>query len=276
MPRATFGPPRNALGAFAWAFIQLPRALLWTARESALRALVFTPALVGAALTLALCAAAVLGAGPLEELLFDRHDGVVGTASWLGLRVMLTLCLLAAAVFTGWQLAGALTWASLERMSLYVQREVLGDAPRPAIGAPEVLQRAVVSLFPKTKQLLLWALSSAAAMGLVLVPAVGPVLVLVAQTAINAVSLAHAAIADNRERLGLPRRLLLREPALLFGYALACVPVVMIPGVAAFAAAPVTVGGALVALGAHRRSAALATPGADLLDAVASQPGQHP
>jgi uncharacterized protein involved in cysteine biosynthesis len=254
MPRPAFGPPRNALGAFAWAVLQLPRAVWWTARESRLRSLLVAPALLAAVLTLLFCVAAVLGAGPLEALLFDRPEGVVGTATWLGLRVALTGCLLIAAVFTGWHLSAALTSASLERMALYVQREVQGDAPPPVTGAPQVLQKAVRNLFPRTRQLLVWALSTAAAMGLVLVPVVGPVLMLVAQTLINALFLAHGAITDNRERLGLPRRLLLREPALLLGYGLACVPVVLIPGVAAFAAAPVTVGGALVALGAHRRA----------------------
>ncbi|MDX2010787.1 MAG: EI24 domain-containing protein [Myxococcaceae bacterium] len=255
MPRPTFGPPRPAVGAFFWAVLQLPRAVVWTLRERALRELLFQPALVTAAVTVVFSLGALVGAGPLEALLLERQPGLGGTVVWLGVRVALTGCLLIAAIFTAWQLAGAITAASLERMALYVQREVLGEAPPPSIDGVAVVVRAARSLFPTTRRLFLWALTTLAATTLILVPVAGPVLVVVAQTAVNAAFLAHGAIADNRARLGLPSRLLLREPALLLGYALACVPVVLVPGVALVAAAPVTVGGALVALGAHRRRA---------------------
>jgi uncharacterized protein involved in cysteine biosynthesis len=260
MPRPSFGPPRHALGAFGWAVLQLPRALVWTLRERTLRSLLLQPALITFAVTCALCIVAVAAAGPLEAALLDRQPGLGGAVVWLGVRAALTLSLLIAAVFSAWQLSGAITAASLERMALFVQREVLGAAPKAAIGGVEVVVRAVRSLFPTTRRLLLWALTTVASTSLILIPVAGPVLVVVVQVFVNAVFLAHGAIADNRARLDLPSRLLLREPALLLGYTLACVPVVLIPGVALFAAAPVTVGGALVALGAHRRSQAAAEP----------------
>jgi uncharacterized protein involved in cysteine biosynthesis len=245
MPRPSFGPPRHALGAFGWAVLQLPRALWWTLRERPLRSLLLQPALVTAAVTVALCIAAVAVAGPLEAAVLDRQPGLGGTVVWFGVRAALTVSLLFAAVFSAWQLAGAITAASLERMALFVQREVLGDAPPATIDGVGVVVRAVRSLFPTTGRLLLWALTTVASTSLILIPVAGPILVVVVQVLVNAMFLAHGAIADNRARLGLPSRLLLREPALLLGYTLACVPVVLIPG---------------VALGAHRRGQVDAQP----------------
>lgn len=252
--RATFGPPRNAFGAFGWAVLQLPRAFLWQVRERELRGLAFVPALLTFGLGSIGCLVAVLSAGPLQELLFDQAPGLFGAATWLAIRVGLTTLLIVGALLTAWQLQGAIASAALERMALHVQRVVLGDAPAPSIGSAAVVKRAVAGLFPSVRRLVIWALSSVAAMTLILVPVVGAVLVVVAQTAIGALFLAHGAIADNRDRLGLPRRLLLKEPALLLGYALACVPLVMFPPALLFVAGPVSVGGAMVAVGAHRRN----------------------
>lgn len=253
--RATFGPPRNAFGAFGWATLQLPRALLWQVRERELRGLAFVPALLTFGLGATGCVLALLSAGPLQELLFDRAPGLFGAATWLAIRIGLTTLLLVGALLTAWQLQGAIASAALERMALHVQRVVLGDAPAPAIDARAVVKRAVVGLFPSVRRLTLWALSSIAAMTLILVPVVGAALVVIVQTALGALFLAHGAITDNRDRLGLPRRLLLKEPALLLGYALACVPLVLFPPALLFVAGPVSIGGAMVAVGQTRRSA---------------------
>lgn len=255
--RAAFGPPRNALGAFGWATLQLPRAVLWQVRERELRRLMFVPALLTFGLGSLGCVIAVLAAGPLQALVMEQSPGFLGGAAWLGVRVLLTVVLVVGALLAAWHLQGALAAASLERMALHVQREVLGDAPPPVTDAGAVVKRAVLGLFPSTRRLVLWGLTSAAGLTLVLVPVAGPVLVVVTQTAIGALFLAHGAIADNRDRLGLPRRLLLREPALLLGYALACAPLLLFPPALLFLSGPVSVGGALVALGAHRRRSAL-------------------
>lgn len=258
--RPTFGPPRNAPGAFGWAALQLPRALLWQVRERRLRGLAFLPALLTLGLGSLGALLSLLSAGPLQALLFHRAPGLFGTATWLTIRVGLTVLLLVGALLTAWHLQGAIASAALERMALHVQREVLGEAPPPTLDAARVVKRAVLGVLPSLRRLVVWALSSLSAMTLILVPVAGPVLVVVAQTAIGALFLAHGAIADNRDRLGLPRRLLLREPALLLGYALACVPLLLFPPALFFAAGPVHIGGALVALGAHRRRQALASP----------------
>jgi hypothetical protein len=105
------------------------------------------------------------------------------------------------------------------------------------------------------RRLFAWALSSAAAYLLVLVPGAGPVLVVVAQTAIAALFLAHGTIVENRARLGLPRMLLVREPALVMGLALALSPLVLFPPLMVVTGGPVAIAGALVALGAARRRA---------------------
>lgn len=252
--RERFGPPQNPFGAFGWAVLQLPRALLWTVREKDLRHLVFIPALITTGVTLLLCGLALLLVRPLEHALVELPDGVLGSLAGFGLTVVLGAALLFAAILAGWQLSGPIAASSLERMALYVQREVTGDAPAPSIGGVAVVTRAVRGIFPSARRLVIWALTSIASLSLVLVPGVGPVLVLIAETAIGAIFLSHGAIADNRDRLGLPRRLLLREPALLLGYALACTPLVLFPLAMLFASGPVAVGGALVALGAHRRA----------------------
>lgn len=258
--RAAFGPPRHAVGAFAWAVVQLPRAVLWQLRERELRQQALMPVLVSLGVAVLLIVAAVMAAGPLEALLLDRAPGALGAVTWVATRVVLTIVLIVGALLASWQLQGALTAAGLERMALHVQRVVSGDAPSPTMGAVEVVKRAALGVIPSVRRLLLWALTSVAAVGLMLVPVAGPVLVIVAQAGIAALFLAHGAIADNRDRLGLPRRLLLREPALLLGYTVACVPLVLVPPLLFFAMGPVAVGGALVALGAQRRRAALGAP----------------
>lgn len=251
--RAEFGPPRNPFGAFAWALVQLPRALVWMIRERELRSLALMPGLLTLGIGFLLAVIAVMSAGPIQELLLDRAPGALGGVTWLATRVVLTVVLVIGALLTSWQLQSGFASASLERMALHVQKAIIGSAPEPTIGTSAIVKRAVLGVFPSVRRLVVWALTSLSALTLVLVPVVGPVLVVVAQTGIGATFLAHGAIADNRDRLGLPRRLLLREPALLLGYALACVPLVLFPPVLLFASGPVSVGGSMVALGAHRR-----------------------
>lgn len=251
--RAEFGPPRNPFGAFAWALVQLPRAVVWLVRERELRGLAFMPALVTFGVGFTLSVVAVMSAAPLQELLLDRAPGTLGGVTWLVARVVLTVVLVIGALLASWQLQGAFAAAGLERMALHVQKVVSGSAPPASMGTSAIVKRAVLGVFPSVRRLVLWALTSFAALTLVLVPVVGPVLVVVVQTGIGALFLAHGAIADNRDRLGLPRRLLLREPALLLGYALACVPLVLFPPVLLFVSGPVGIGGTLVALGAARR-----------------------
>jgi hypothetical protein len=131
MPRPSFGPPRHALGAFGWAVLQLPRALVWTLRERTLRSLLLQPALITFAVTCALCIVAVAAAGPLEAALLDRQPGLGGAVVWLGVRAALTLSLLIAAVFSAWQLSGAITAASLERMAFSFSGKCSAPPQRP-------------------------------------------------------------------------------------------------------------------------------------------------
>ncbi|HEY3449574.1 MAG TPA: hypothetical protein VGK67_24690 [Myxococcales bacterium] len=212
--------------------------------------------LVGTALT----AAAVVGAGPLLEQLMSKGSGALAAAAWVTARVVLTLVLVVAAGIATWHVQSAIADAYLERMALYVQRVVDGDAPAPVKGALEVLRSAALGIFPRVKRLFAWALSALAAATLVLVPTVGPVLVVVAQTAIAALFLAHGTIADNRARLGLPRLLLVREPALVAGLALSLSPLLLVPPLMLVTGGPVAIAGALVALGARRRRAGSAAP----------------
>jgi hypothetical protein len=208
---------------------------------------------VGAALTVA----SFLVAGPLEGLLMQHRPGLLGGAAWLAVRILLLALLLLASGLATWQLQGAIASAYLERMALYVQQEVEGQAPAPAVGPAQVVRKAAMGVLPRVKGLVAWALSALAATTLILVPGVGPILVMAAQAAIASGFLAHGAIADNRERLGLPPRLLLREPASVLGLALGLVPLVLVPPLLMFAGGPVTIAGALVALGIHRRRLAL-------------------
>lgn len=247
--RASFGPPQNPLGGFVWALVQLPRALMWQVREKDLRSLTLAPVTWTLLLGLAGAFGAVLGAGPLADV-------IIGHEGWLtlALRAVLTVVLLFAVVLALWQVQGALSAPALERMALYVQREVNGDAPAAAIGVAETLRRAVIGLLPSLRRWILWAVSASLGLLLVLVPVIGPVLVIIAQTALASLFLAHSAITENRDRLGLPRRLLLREPMAVVGLALACAPLVLVPLALLFAGGTVQIAGALVALGLHRRA----------------------
>lgn len=251
--REHFGPPKNPLGAFAWSAVQLPRAVLWQWREKELRALMVAPALVTFLVGLALLVAAVLGAGALQDTLLHLGDGGLASLAAVALRVALTAVLVVAALLVTLQLQGAIAAASLERMALYVQRTIEGDAPPPAMGTLAVVKTAVRTLFPTAKRLVIWALSALVAATLVLVPVVGPVLVVVTQTAIGVLFLAHGTITDNRARLGLPRRFLLREPALVLGFAVVLVPLVLVPPLMLLFGGPVAIAGALVAVGSKRR-----------------------
>jgi len=248
--RATFGPPRNAFGAFGWAVVQLPRALWWQVRERELRALTLAPVLWTLIAGVTGLVGAVIAAGPLSAAL-------IAEPAWLQLtlRVVLTFVLALLAVLLTWQLQGALAAPSLERMALFVQREVTGDAPPPESGALLAMKKALTGFFPSVRRLFAWALTAALGLTLVLVPVVGPVLVIVAQTAVAALFLAHGAIVQNRARLGLPRRFVLAEPALVLGLAVSCVPLVLVPPLLLFVGSTVHVAGALVSLGWQRRSA---------------------
>jgi len=246
--RQTFGPPQVAVGAFAWAALQLPRALWWQMRAPELRALTVAPALWTLVLGLLAALSAVVAAGALTSL-------VVPPGAWwhLLLRAVLTLVLLIAAALGTWQLQSAIAAPLLERMTLVVQREVLGVAPPASNGLTSALRHAISGVLPNARRLSAWLLSAALGATLVLVPGIGPVLVIPVQAVVAAIFLAHGAITDNRQRLGLPRRLLLREPALVLGLAVACVPLMLFPPSLLFAGGTVHIAGALVALGCHRR-----------------------
>lgn len=251
--REHFGPPRNAAGAFAWAALQLPRALVWQVRERELRQHALAPLLVTLFVGLALVTGAVFAAGPLEAALLHRGEGLGASVTWLAVRVALTAVLVMLAVLVTWHAQSAIASAWLERMTLYVQREVTGDAPAPATGTLEVAKRAARGVFPRVKGLVAWALSAAASAALILVPVAGPVLVVAAQALIGAGFLAHAVVTDNRERLGLPKRLVLREPALWLGLTVALAPLTLVPPLLLVLSGPVAIAGAMVALGAQRR-----------------------
>jgi uncharacterized protein involved in cysteine biosynthesis len=253
--REKFGPPKQPLGAFVWALVQVPRAVWWQLREKELRALALAPALITLALGVLLTIGAILAAEPILTWWATRSPGVLGQVTWIAERVVLTVVLLIGAALTTWQLQGAIASASLERMTLCVQRIVNGEAPPPTVGALQVVKRAARNLFPRTRQLVAWGLSTALALTLIAVPVVGPVLVVVAQTALGSLFLAHGTITDNRERLGLPRKLLLKEPALVLGLAVALAPLILFPPAMILSGGPVAIAGALVALGTQRRAA---------------------
>lgn len=259
--RSRFGPPDNALGAFAWAALQLPRAVLWQVRERELRRHALAPLVVTFLVGLGLVAAAVLGAGPLEALLLRRGEGLGASLAWVAGRVVLTAGLVALAVLLTWHLQSAIASAWLERMALYVQREVTGAAPAPAVGALAVAWQAARGVLPRVKALVAWALAAGVSGALVLVPVAGPVLAVAGQALVGATFLAHAVVTDNRARLGLPRWLLVRQPALLSGLALALAPLTLVPPLLFVASGPVAIAGALVALGAQRRGALRAGAG---------------
>jgi uncharacterized protein involved in cysteine biosynthesis len=238
-----------------WAALQLPRALLWQLREPRLRALAVFPAVVAFGIGMTLSVLAVISEEPLHHLLATRTPGAVGNAAWFAERLVLTLVMLIGVIFATWQLQSAVAGAALERMALYVQREINGAAPDAKLGTLEVVKRAALGFIPRVGRVISWLLSTIAALTLVLVPVIGPVLVLVVQTIIGACFLAHSVITDNRERLGLPRRLLLEEPALVLGLATALAPLLLVPPLMLVAGGPVAIAGALVAVGTQRRRA---------------------
>jgi uncharacterized protein involved in cysteine biosynthesis len=254
---------RLVLGAFLWASLQGPRAVLWQVRERELRSLALLPAVLTVVCGAGLLVGAVLAAGALTGLLSREAHGFGEAGLRLLLQALLTGVLMLAATFLAWHLQSAIAAAMYERMALYVQRHVLGESPLPAIGTVEVLKRTLRSVFPRVRSLVAWALTALAGLGLVLVPVVGPVLAVGAQVAIAALFLAHGTITDNRERLGLPRRFLLAEPALVLGLALALTPLVLVPPLLLVFGGPVAIAGAFVALGsAARRAEPLATDAA--------------
>jgi uncharacterized protein involved in cysteine biosynthesis len=258
--REKFGPPRQPVGAFFWAMLQLPRAAWWQVREKELRVLALMPALLTLAVGLVLTAGAIIAVEPILTWWSDRSPGFLGDVTWIAERVVLTVVLLIGAAFVTWQLQGAIASGPLERMMLHVQRVVNGEAPPPKVGPLEVVKRAARGLFPRTARVVAWVLCTIVALTLIAVPVVGPVLVVAVQTAIGALFLAHGAIADNRERLGLPRKLLLKEPAIVLGLAVAFVPLVLFPPVMVLSGGPVAIAGALAALGTQRREAERVAP----------------
>ncbi len=239
-------PPRFGLGAFAWALVQPLRGAWWQLREPQLRALAVAPALVTLLVGAVLSAGAVLAAVQLQPQPFGR---VVLAVIGVALALLFTV-----------QLSGAISSAALERMSIYVQKKTTGEAPEPTLGVGRVLASAARSVLPTLRSLVLWALCSAAAAGLVLVPPFGPVLVVPVQVLLGAGFLAHGAVAASRERLELPRRLYWREPACLLGLTLGFVPFLLVPPLLIVGAGTIAISGTLVALGIRARRGPTSLP----------------
>jgi len=175
--------------------------------------------------------------------------------AWLAAdELVLKLVLLALALLFTVQLSGAINGAALERMSLYVQKKLTGEAPEPAIGVGRVVLVAARSALPTLKSLVLWALCAGAAAGLVLVPPFGPLLVIPVQVLLGAAFLAHGAVTASRQRLELPRQLYWREPACLLGLTLGFVPFLLVPPLLIAGAGTIAISGTFVALGIRERS----------------------
>jgi hypothetical protein len=202
----------------------------------------------------------VVGAAPLQHLLMREGTSFTEHATWLAARVVLHALLAFSALVATLRLQGAVTAAVTERMSLFVQRTVLGQAPEPTMGTGKVLWQAVKSVVPTLKALVLWGLTSLAAAALVLIPGMGAVLVVPVQAVVAAAFLAHGAVADSRGRLGLPRWLYLRELACLLGLTLGFLPFVLFPPLMLVGSGAMAISGTLVALGARARRAALTKP----------------
>lgn len=244
--------PRNPLAAFFWAAAQVPRAFAWVLRFPELRAVVVLPLVVTLVLGAALLAGSWFAARPLLELVMAQQPGTLHQLAW-GVSITVTHLLLAlSAVVVALQLQGGVSSAYHERASLFVQRRLTGSAPEPATGTVAVLLRAV-KVLPSVRTLLLWALTAFCSATLIFVPVAGPVLVVVAQLALAAGFLAHGAVVMARDRLGLPRWLYFREPALLLGLTLGVLPFVLFPPLALFGAVALSVSGTIVAVGAAHR-----------------------
>lgn len=245
-----FAAPRNPVVAFLWAVVQVPRAFFWVLRFGELRALLLLPLVVSLAVGAGLLTLSFVAARPLLSLVFDHHAGF----AW-GVSLVLThLVLAASAVVVTLQLQGGIASAYHERASLFVQRQLTGDAPPPSTGALGVLARAL-KVLPGLRTIALWALTFACSATLIFVPVAGPVLVVVSQVALAAGFLAHGSVIAARERLALPRWLYVREPALLLGLTLGVVPFILVPPLALLGAIALSVCGTTVALGIHERRA---------------------
>jgi hypothetical protein len=229
--------------SFFWALLQPLRAVWWQLKYAELRALALKCALVTVAAVTALLGAAFFAAGPLQRLVFGS-TGVVAAAEQVVIYLLLSLV----ALFAALQLQGPITSAFCERMSLFVQKQLTGVAPEPELGKRRVLLGAVKSLFPTLRALLLWGLTAAAAALLVLLPPFGPLLVVPVQLMLGAAFLAHAAVAQVRPRLGLPRRLYLKQPGAMLGLAIGFVPFVMFPPFALAGAGAIAISGTFVGL----------------------------
>lgn len=263
-----FGPPRFGLWAFFWAVVQPLRAVWWQLRFTELRALAMVPAAVTLVLGTALVMASVLLAAPAQNLLMTHGQGVLGNAAWVLVRILVHVVLGFAAVVATIRLQAAVAGAALERMALFVQRRILGTAPEPAIGLGRMVVNALRALLPSLRSLVLWGLTALAAATVVLIPVVGPALVFPVEAALAAGFLAHGAVIDSRERLGLPRFLYLKEPACLLGLTVGFVPFVLFPPLMIVGGGAIAVSGALVAVGLSERrrettSASAAEPEAE-------------
>ncbi|MDP1827481.1 MAG: hypothetical protein Q8L48_29695 [Archangium sp.] len=246
-----FAAPRNPVVAFFWAVVQVPRSFWWVIRFGELRALLVLPLVVSLVVGAGLLTVSFFAARPVLSLVLDHHSGV----AW-GVSLVLThLVLAASAVVVTLQLQGGIASAYHERASLFVQRKLVGDAPPPSTGPLGVLVRAV-KVLPGIRTIALWVLTFACSAALIFVPVAGPVLVVVSQIALAAGFLAHGSVIAARERLGLPRWLYLREPALLLGLTLGVVPFILFPPLALFGAIALSVCGTTVALGIQARRAA--------------------
>jgi len=248
-----FGLPRFGLFAFFWAMVQPLRAVWWQLRFQELRALSVIPVVLTLTIGTAMQVFSFMAAAPLQELLMKHGEGLLGSAAWVSSRVLVHVVLAFAAVVVTFRLLSAIGGATLERMSLFVQRRVTGTAPEPAIGVGQVVLNVVRGLLPTLRSLVLWGLTSLAAATVVLIPVAGPVLVLPVQALLAAGFLAHGAVIDSRDRLGLPRLLSLREPAALLGLTVGFLPFVLLPPLLIVGGGAIAIAGAFVAVGLAER-----------------------
>lgn len=243
--------PKNPFARFAWALVQLPRAFWWQISDGELRRLLLLPTILTVVIGIALIIGAAVLSGTIIAWTHSQEGAHVAAVAVTFEYLLLFAVLSLAAIFLTWHAQSAFAAPAFERMTLHVQRKLDGDAPEPNIGALEVMRRALRALFPRVRSLILWALTAAAGATLVFVPVIGAPLAIGVQALIAALFLAHGTITDNRTRLGLPRRFLLKEPALMLGLSVGLVPLVLVPPILLFSGGPIAIGGAFVALGAR-------------------------
>ena len=240
--------PRRLLGHVAldlFVGISLvPRAWWWMLRHHTLRRGLWRPlALIPGIFALLSIAALVFGDDVFELVVADP-GGRVGHAGYVVAEVIVQLGLVVLALGVAVLSVAPLSALAFDRLSRATEAMLGWPLPPSVLGPKELLKAFALQRIPTIFSLVAYAISAAAALWLVLIPVVGPFVVVAVELLLLAIALLRNGLGDAvARRPDLPGYLhVLRcAPLAVVGLGVALVAITFIPFIGILLVSPISV-----------------------------------